>query len=51
MGLCGELKNWDPLQWRPQDRPPGRSRSRCIWSCRCHSASSADSRQRESPPL
>lgn len=26
-----------PPLWHPQGRPPGRSRSRCTWSCRCHS--------------
>ena len=34
--LCRRL-TWAPPRLRPRGTPPGRSRSRCTWSCRCRS--------------
>ena len=43
---------WVPPRWRPRGRPPGRSRSRCTWSCQCRTCStSGRERQRVVMPL
>lgn len=43
-------RRWATRQWRRRGRTPGRSRSRCTWSCQCRSGSSGGSRRHAPRP-
>ena len=34
-GSRWRTQSWAPPRWRRRGKPPGRSRSRCTWSCQC----------------
>ena len=49
-GSPSRIRSWAPPRWRPPGRLPGTSRNRCIWSCRCRSASSGGCRRPAARP-
>jgi hypothetical protein len=48
-GSPWRTRSLGPPQWHQQGKLPGRSRSRCTWSCRCHTCAEVASARQLTP--